>query len=225
MNESRRLGLKTGMSIVPTFLAIFIGFGVAAQVADVPAWSAIAMTLAVFAAPAQFAMIELSGQGAAAMVQMILVGILVNLRFFLMSLTLTHLFAGVPRRRMLWSAQFVAASSFLLTFFQSRKRDQTLDLHDFFLGLVSAAFSAAVAGTVIGVTFGAGLPPVFAFGASLFLPVYFALLLAGDVKGGYEIAAVLCGFALTPPVELLLPGWGVIVSALSVGAVLTAVER
>jgi predicted branched-subunit amino acid permease len=126
---------------------------------------------------------------------------------------------------MLWSAQFVAASSFLLTFFQSRKRDQTLDLHDFFLGLVSAAFSAAVAGTVIGVTFGAGLPPVFAFGASLFLPVYFALLLAGDVKGGYEIAAVLCGFALTPPVELLLPGWGVIVSALSVGAVLTAAER
>jgi hypothetical protein len=37
--------------------------------------------------------------------------------------------------------------------------------------------------------------------------------------------AVLCGFVFTPPVEMLLPGWGVFVSALGVGAAITVAEK
>lgn len=225
MNESRKKGFKAGITVIPTFLAIFIGFGIAARVADVPAPAAVLLTLAVYAAPAQFAIIELSGQGAAAIVQMIFAGVLINLRFFLMSLTLSHFFTDVPRRRMLASAHFVAASSYLLTFFQSRKKSEQVELHGFFTGMTLVAFPAAVVGTLIGVAFGTNLPPAFMFGASLFLPVYFALLLSGDVKGRYEIMAALCGFAFTPPVEMLLPGWGVFVSALGVGAAVTVAEK
>ncbi len=222
--DAWRAGLRASLSVVPTFVAIFAGFGIAAGVADVPAWGALALTAAVFAAPAQFAMIDLAGQGPSAIVQMIVAGILVNLRFLLMSLTLSHLFGRVRRTRLLLSAQFVIATSYLLTFFRSR-RQPPVDLHAYFRGIAAATLPAALLGTALGLAFGKELPPVLAFGATLFLPVYFALLLAGETKGRNEGGAVLGGLLLTPPVEYVLPGWGIFVTALTVGAAITAFER
>lgn len=219
-----RAGLRASLSIVPTFVAIFAGFGIAAEVAGVPAWGTIGLTLAVFAAPAQFAMIDLAGQGPSAIAQMIAAGILVNLRFLLMSLTLSHLFGRVRRSRLLLSAQFVIATSYLLTFFRSR-RQPPIELHAYFRGIAAATLPAALLGTVLGLSFGKELPPVAAFGATLFLPVYFALLLASETKGRREGGAVLGGLLLTPPVEFALPGWGIFVTALGVGAAITAFER
>lgn len=219
-----REGLRASLSIVPTFVAIFAGFGVAAEVAGVPAWGTLALTVTVFAAPAQFAMLELGGQGPAAVLQMIVAGMLVNLRFLLMSLTLAHLFRGVPRRRLVLTAQFVIASTYLLTFFRSR-RDPPVDLHGYFRGIGAATLPAALAGTLLGLAFGQGLPPVLAFAATLFLPVYFALLLANETRGRTEAGAVLGGLLLTPAIEHVLPGWGIFVAAMGVGALMTAFDR
>ncbi len=224
MTEALKRGLQAGSSIVPTFIAIFIGFGIASRVTDAPVWAALIMTAAVFAAPAQLVMLDLAGHGTAALAQVVIAGILVNLRFLLMSLTLAHLFPRLPRHHRLLAAQFVSASSYLLTFFQSRRR-QDVNLYDFYRGVVLMSFPAAVIGTAIGTWFGTGLPAVLAFGASLFLPVYFALLLAGDVRGRSEITAVLLGFLLTPPMEFAMPGWGLFVTAVGVGAVVTVTER
>lgn len=213
-----RAGLRAAMPIVPTFLGIFVGFGIAAQVAGVPPWAAVLMTVAVFAAPAQFAIVDAAGVG-----PMIAAGVLVNLRFFPMSLTLSQLLRG-PRWRLLLAAQFVIATSYLLTFFAARRRPP-VDVFAFYRGVILLAFPAALAGTVLGLVFGAGLPAVVAFGATLFLPIYFTLLLAGDLKGRYEILAALLGFAVTPFAEHLVPGWGVFLTGLGVGALLAAVER
>lgn len=224
--EGWRAGLRASLSIVPTFVAIFAGFGVAAQVAGVPAWGALGLTVTVFAAPAQFAMIELAGhgQGAGAVAQMIVAGVLVNLRFLLMSLTLSHMFGRVPRRRLLLSAQFVIASTYLLTFFRSRA-EPPVDLHAYFRAIGAATLPAALAGTALGLAFGQGLPAVLAFAATLFLPVYFALLLANETRGRREAGAVFGGLLLTPLVEHVLPGWGIFVTALGVGAAVAAFDR
>lgn len=213
-----RAGVRAAIPIVPTFLGIFTSFGIAAHVAGVPPWAALLMTVLVFAAPAQFAMIDAAGVW-----QMIAAGILVNLRFFLMSLTLSQVLRA-PRRRLLVYAQFVIATSTLLTFFAARRRAR-VDVPAFFRGVILLAFPAALVGTVLGLVFGMRLPPLLAFGATLFLPIYFALLLAGDLKGRYEIAAALLGFALTPFAEYAVPGWGVFLTALGAGALVTAVER
>jgi len=213
-----RAGLRAGGPIFPTFLGIFIGFGVAAQVAGVPPWAAVLMTMAVFAAPAQFAIVDAAGVG-----PMIAAGVLVNLRFFLMSLAMSQLLRG-PRWRLLLSAQFIIATSYLLTFFQSRRQPST-DLAAFYVGLVLLAFPAALTGTILGLLFGAGLPAVVAFGATLFLPMYFTLLLAAELKARYEIGAALLGFALTPFAEYAVPGWGVFLTGLGVGVAVTAVQR
>ncbi len=223
VSEDVKRGIKAGGAVAPTFVAIFIGVGIAAEVADLPPLATLLSSAAVFAAPAQFAMFDMAMRDHA-LLQIISVGVLVNLRFFIMSLTLTNFFATVPRKRLIYWAQFVSASSYLVTFFQSR-RDEPVDLFDFYRGVVFMTFSAAIVGTAIGIVIGAGLPALLAFGATLFLPVYFSLLLVGETKGRHEVAAVMIGLLFTPPLELLLPGWGLFVAAIGAGAIVTAAKR
>lgn len=217
MNRPFRQGLKAGSSVVPTFIAIFIGFGIAAVVVGMPALAAFLSTWSLFAAPAQFAMVDIAQQSSVVL-QIVSVGILVNLRFFVMSLTLAALFPPLPRRRLALWAQFVSASSYLLTFFHSRRAPQE-ELFDYYRGVVVMSFPAAVIGTALGIWFGSGLPPLFTFGASLFLPVYFALLLSSEVRKRREVTAVVLGFIGTPPLELLVPGWGLFIAAIAAGLV------
>jgi predicted branched-subunit amino acid permease len=223
VSEDVTRGIKAGGAVAPTFVAIFIGVGIAAEVADLPPLATLLSSATVFAAPAQFAMFDMAMQDHA-LLQIISVGVLVNLRFFVMSLTLTNFFDTVPRRRLVYWAQFVSASSYLVTFFQSR-RDEPVDLFDFYRGVVFMTFTAAIVGTAIGVVIGAGLPALLAFGATLFLPIYFSLMLVGETKGRYEVAAVMIGLLFTPPLELLLPGWGLFVAAIGAGAIVTAAKR
>lgn len=222
MNRDFKRGFKAGSTIVPTFVAIFIGLGVAASLLHIPALATLLSTVAIFAAPAQFAMVDVAAHSSA-LVQIVSVGVLVNLRFFVMSMTLSTLFAHVPKRRLAIWAQFVTASSYLVTFFESRRAtDGSQDLFDFYRGVVAAAFPAAVIGTVLGVWFGTGLPPVFNFAATLFLPVYFTLLITSEQKSRNETLAVMLGFLVTPLFEAVVPGWGLFIVALSVGALLEA---
>ncbi len=214
-----RDGVRAALAVAPTFLSVFLSFGIAAQVTGVPAWAALAMTTIVFAAPAQFAMLDAFGA-----LQMIAAGVVVNLRFFLMGLTLSHIFGRRPRRELLVSAHFIAASSYLLTFFAARRRPG-LAAHTYYRGIVAVVFPAALIGTAVGYAAGAALPPLVAFGATLFLPIYFALLLANDLQGRYEVAAALLGFVGTPVAEYVLPGWGMFLAALGAGALVTAAER
>ena len=104
-----------------------------------------------------------------------------------------------------------------MTFFESRRNTQ-VDLFEYYKGVVLVSFPAALAGTLLGVWFGTGLPALFNFAATLFLPVYFSLLLSGETRNRRELFAVVAGFIATPPLELLMPGWGLFVVAAAVGA-------
>jgi len=216
-------GLRAGSTVTLTFVAIFIGVGIAAQAAGVEAWATMLMTVAVFAGPAQFAMIDVAAQ-TGVLLQVISVGVLVNLRFFVMSMTLSQMFGAVSRRRLALWAQFVSASSFLLTFFEAR-RVADGDMFAYFRGVVVASFPGALIGTALGVALASGLSETLMFGASLFLPVYFALLLVSEIARRSELAAVAVGLVGTPLMELWLPGWGLFIVALIAGMVATKVRR
>jgi predicted branched-subunit amino acid permease len=213
-------GFRAGLGVVPTFGFMFLGYGLAAAVAGMPPAAALAITVAVFAAPAQFAMADVAAQGGG-IIQLVGIAVVVNLRFFVMSLTLAGTFGGERRlSQLLWS-QFVSATTFLTTFFHWRGGRAREPL-SFFQGVVLAAVPAALLGTAAGLWIGGEVSEVVAFAASLFLPVYFTLLLAGDTQGRRELTAAALGFALTPPAELLLPGWGLFAVALGVGVGLYA---
>jgi len=206
--------MRAGAAVVPTFGVMFLGFGLAAGVAGMPGLAALASTLLVFAAPAQFAMADVVAQGGGVL-QMVFIAVVVNLRFFVMSLTLAGVFERRRFSQILW-CQFVSATTYLTTFFHWR-RGGVADPFVFYQGVVLAALPAALVGTAVGAWFGAGLPALLAFAATLFLPVYFTLMLAGERQSRSEFVAVVLGFALTPPAELLMPGWGLFVVALATG--------
>jgi len=198
---------------------MFFGFGLAAGVAGMPELAALASTLLVFAAPAQFAMADVAAQNGGVL-QVVLIAVVVNLRFVVMSLTLAGTFE--PRRpaHLIW-CQFISATTYLTTFFHWRG-GRVLDPFAFYQGVVVAALPAALVGTAVGAWFGAALPALLAFAATLFLPVYFSLLLAGERHSRRELGAVALGFVLTPPAETLMPGWGLFVVALAAGTGLYA---
>jgi predicted branched-subunit amino acid permease len=208
-------GFKAGANVAPTFGFMFLGYGLSASVAAMPEWAALCLTLLVFAAPAQFAIADVSAQGGGAF-QMIFIAVVVNLRFFVMSLTL----AGTFDRERRWShlawCQFVSATTYLTTFFNWRGREGG-DPFRFYQGVVMAALPAALAGTAVGLWLGAGPPALLAFAATLFLPVYFSLMLAGERLSRAELSAVVMGFVFTPLVEVVLPGWGLFLVAMTVG--------
>lgn len=222
-SESFRLGIRASVPALPTIFSIFLGFGLASQVAGVPALGAIAMTLAIYAAPALYAIIDLSGSGATVF-QLIAIGVLVNLRFFVMSVTLSQMFKEIPTRRLLRWAYCIAATPFLLTFFQSRKQNAG-NLFDYYRGISIAIFPAVILGAIAGISISGEMPPPFVFATALFMPIYFSLLLAAEVKRKHEIGAVALGFSLTPPLESLAPGWGLTLAALTAGVTMTVIKR
>ncbi|MGA8259426.1 MAG: AzlC family ABC transporter permease [Arenicellales bacterium] len=211
-------GFKAGANVVPTFVVMFFGVGLASGLAHMPHLVTVLTSLVVFAAPAQFAMADVAHQGGG-IIQMITIAIVVNLRFFVMSLTLASTFTGNSRLTNLVWCPFISATTYLTTFFHWRA-GRVADPFAFYQGVVLAVLPAALIGTAVGMWFGTGMPALMAFGATLFLPVYFSLMLAGEKQTRNESAAVVLGFLLTPLVEVVLPGWGLFVVALTVGLAL-----
>lgn len=211
-NADFRRGFKAGLALGVTFIAIFSGYAIAAIQKGLEPALTFLFTVIVFAAPAQYAVVDMIGSGAA-LWQLILVGILMNVRFFIMSLTMSHFVRQVPLKKLLPWTYFVAASPFLLALFDKRK-NRDADFLKFFIGVVCAGLPLTYAGTLLGIVVQSGLPPLLTFAALLFFPVYFTVLIVGDVKKRLEIFTVLASFFLAPFIELAMPGWGIILSAL-----------
>lgn len=207
-----RRGFKAGLIAGATFVPIFAGFGILAVQKGLSPALAIMTTVIVFAAPAQYLIADMIGS-AAAVWQFIIAGILMNTRFFIMSLTMSHFVRHVPLKKVLPLAHFVNATTFFLALFDKRK-NKDADFFSYFCGVASAGFPATVLGTLLGVMIYKDLPPLFLFASSLFLPVYLSILIAGDVKKKLEITIVVSCFIAAPFAEILAPGWGVVLAAL-----------
>lgn len=211
-------GFIAGSGAIPTFGVMFFGFGLAATIAGIAEWQVLLITFLVFAAPAQFAMVDVATQGGGVL-QVIFIAVLVNLRFFPMSLTLAGITGPDNNWKHVICSQFVSATTYLTTFFGWR-RGGVEDPFRYYQGVVLATVPIALFGTAVGIWLGAGLPQMFAFVASLFLPIYFTLLLKSEDKTQKENLAIVSGLVLTPAAELLLPGLGLFLVALFTGLVL-----
>jgi predicted branched-subunit amino acid permease len=85
--------------VTPTIFSIFMGFGVSAALAGVPASAAMLMSGLIYAVPAQYAILDLAVSTPAGVGQLALVGAMANLRFFVMGLWMAQAFRDVPKRK------------------------------------------------------------------------------------------------------------------------------
>src|SRR3954470_5569159 len=170
-----RIGMRAGLPLVLPTLLGGLSFGVLAQ----PVMGSVApilMSLIVFSGAAQFAALTVLTAGGSALAA-IVSAMLMNARWLPMGLAVGPFLKGRPVRRAFESLALVDAS-----FALSSRGDGTYD-RGVLIGATLPQGAAWVGGTAAGVLGGAVLADPQSLGLDAMFPAFFAVLLAGEVRG------------------------------------------
>jgi predicted branched-subunit amino acid permease len=180
-----RTGVRAGLPLIlPTF-AGGISFGVLAQ----PVMGSVApvvMSVIVFSGAAQFAALTVLTAGGGA-IAAIAAGMMMNGRWLPMGLAVGPFLTGGPLKRTAQSLALVDAS-----FALSRRDDGTYD-RGVLIGATLPQAAGWVGGTLAGVVGGALLADPESLGLDAMFPAFFAVLLAGEVRGRLPMVAAATG--------------------------------
>ncbi len=175
----------------PIALAVFVfgaSFGVLAVAARLPAWSVVLMSALVFAGSAQFAALGVIAAGGSVLTA-ILAGALLNLRFIATGIAVARSLPGGRFRRSLL-AQLSIDESYAMSVRAGAPGPpdgRTLVVTGAFL------YTAWVAGTLIGVLFGAVLGDPKRFGLDAAFPAGFVALLWPLLSGRHAVRCAIAG--------------------------------
>src|SRR5829696_154192 len=217
MHESSdlRSGIRVGAPMVlPTF-AIGISFGVLAQPV-MGSLAPIVMSLVVFSGAAQFAALTVLTAGGGA-IAAIAAGMLMNARWLPMGLAVGPFLRGRPLRRATESLALVDAS-----FALASRGDGTYD-RGVLIGATLPQAAAWVGGTAVGVLGGALLADPQSLGLDAMFPAFFAVLLAGEVRGRAATSAAAAGGLIALALMPFTPAGIPVVAA--AGAALIGLRR
>jgi predicted branched-subunit amino acid permease len=206
---------------VPAFvlLSTTIGFGALTRDGGFELAHAVFITVTTFALPNQVVLIDQLMRGAT-LAGAALAVTLTAVRLMPMTVTLVPLIRGTRRRRLLEivAVHFVAIS----TWIEGNRRlaampeDERLPFH---LGVGAAMLAMMLAGTIVGYTLVAGVPPVVNAALLFTTPLYFFLSLIATSRSRMDYAAVALGCALTPALYLLVPGFDLLLGGVVGGTV------
>jgi predicted branched-subunit amino acid permease len=216
-------GARAAVPIYAGFLAITFALGIAAHARGLSSGEVLLMSAVVFAAPAQFPAIELLPLGGHA-TQILLGTIFINLRFAVMSFALAPHFARVRTAMLALGAQFISLSTFALSFLRFQ-RQSAFDNFPYFLGVAIPSYICYLMGTVVGYHFGFRIPGGFEEGIRFIFPAYLSALLASELRDRGSVLLVAVAFLATPMVETLVPGWGLILTAVMVATGAVGLEE
>lgn len=198
--------------------ATFVAFGAACAAAGVGLGWTLACGLLVFGMPGQLVLLQ-AGGGLSA----VPAALFANSRFLPMAIAIAPLF-GPWRGRTLLAAPFIAVTPWVAGL-RSLPGLAIEDRLPWFVsfGLVCAA--AAAAGMVAGHALG-GVLEGGAQAALVFVnPLYFALLIALDLRWPKPRAAALCGMAAALPCLWLPPGVALLVAGVAGGTIAFRLTR
>ena len=178
-------GLRKGFPIALGYLPIAIAFGLLAKIVGLSIQSSILMSAVVFAGASQFIALNLL-LAETNHWQIIFTVLIINLRHFLMSAFISQRINKKSRKLLPLLAFGITDETFSLI---------SLNLHtnnnlSFVLGINLSAYIGWVAGTVIGVAVGKGLPVIVQTSMGIALYVMFIGLLIPGIKKSKEKLAV-----------------------------------
>lgn len=203
----------------------YIGFGALAFDANFSLALTLFSTMTIWALPGQIALIELRALGTAAPA-LVLAVMLTSARFLPMAVTLLPLLRHPAYRRWHYylAGHFVAMTGWAVAI----RRCPMLPLEQrlpYFLGFASALWLACVAGTAGGYFASGSLSELVTLGLVFLNPVYFILLLGGEVRHRQGVLALLSGAMAGPLMQLVTPQWGLLVAGIVGGTVAFGVDR
>ena len=217
--EEFREGLVTSVPIALGYLAVSFAFGIHATATGLSPIMSTIISLTSLSSSGQFAGVGIMA-AAGSYVELALAVLTINLRYILMSLSLTQKIAPMP----LWHKLIIgyAVTDEIYAAAIGRDKDVT---RDYYVGLMLLPVLGWTMGTLLGASLGALLPQdvVNALGIALYC-MFIALVVPPARKDRSILRAVLLTAALSlalaylPGVRALSAGWRVILLALAVPA-------
>lgn len=206
-------GAREAIGVPTAVLAAgYIGFGALAGAKGASIWAISASTIFIWALPGQLVLMEM-WQLAAPMIAVLLAVSLTNARFLPMTLTLLPVVRVDvhPRWRYYAAAHLVAMTSWAVCMRRCPDMPGPERL-PFFAGFSLACIATSVIAGAAGFLVAAAIPPVIQVGLVFLNPVYFFVILVGDVQTRPAALALACGGLLGPVFHWVTPEWSVLAS-------------
>ncbi|MFY0728576.1 AzlC family ABC transporter permease [Pseudomonas sp. NFX15] len=213
-------GCIDSIPVCLAFLFMFFSIGVLLASAGFSLLQSIVMTLAVHAAPLQVFIGQ--SDGGIGVGALIMITLLVNFRFMIMSSVLCEQFKSVSLAKMMWSVQLLSVSTFTLA---NATKGGTLDSYRYYLGAGIASLSVAIFATILGYLIRADLGVMAYAVIAMILPIHFTALVGMSWPKWRPVLATAIGFIATPIVGVWLGAYHVFVVPLVLGAVFLSAER
>ncbi|MCC6531271.1 MAG: AzlC family ABC transporter permease [Burkholderiales bacterium] len=206
-------------------VASHIGFGAFAQANGISSAAAVFSTVAIWALPGQFVLVEawVLGAGMFAIVPAVM---FTAARFLPMSLTLIPLMRH-PRHGK--PAYFAAAHLISnISWAAVTPRCDEIPVSErlsFFLGFSTCCWSIAMVSVAAGYALAGAIPRSVQGALLLFVPLTYLLMLTGEVRHRAGRLALLFGALAGPLAHLLDPHWGMLAGALVAGTAAFGLDR
>jgi predicted branched-subunit amino acid permease len=209
-----RFDIAPAVALAATFLA----FGAACAAAGIGLGWTLACGLLVFGMPGQLVLLQAGGSLSA-----VPAALFANSRFLPMAIALVPIF-GPWRGRTLAAAPFIAVTPWAAAL----RRLPGLPVEDrlpWFVAFGSLCMAAAAGGMVAGHALGARLEGGAQAALVFVNPLYFALLIALDLRWPKPRAAAACGMAAALPCLWLPPGVALLVAGVAGGTLAFWISR
>jgi predicted branched-subunit amino acid permease len=205
--------------------ASYTGFGALAHDGGWPIWPSLLSTLTVWALPAQLIMLEMSVAGAPVGAVMFAV-LLSCMRFFPMTIALLPVLrdARPGPLRYYVGAQFVAMTCWAATMRRAPELPRTERLA-FFIAFSVGCMTTSWAGTLFGYYGASSIPAVLRVALPFLTPLYFLLILLGELKAPRDRIALVLGGVAGPLIHAWAPQWSVLAAGLVGGTIAWAIGR
>ena len=221
-----RLGVRDAWGIPVAVLAAgFVGYGSLAAEYGLSIAHSVFASVAIWALPAQLILIEMHSVGAAA-VAIVIASTLSGARFLPMTMSLMPLIRD-PRygkATVYFAAQLIS----MIGWTMAMRRCPDLPFEQrlpYLIGFQLVCISVAAVSAATGHLLAGGLPPLVRLGLVFLAPVYFLMILIGDLRTRLAAMAVACGALAGPLLFIVDPQWSVVAAGMIGGTVAYALQR
>lgn len=220
INDLRR-GMKDGMPIALGYLPVSFTFGMMAVAQGLPAWFAILISMVNLTSAGQFAGLPLI-LSAASPIEMAVTQFIINLRYSLMSLSLTQkIDPSVKTGQKLRMSFGVTDEIFAIASVRPEKISAR-----YFYGLMATPYMGWTLGTVFGALLGSVLPELISSSLSIAIYGMFIAIILQEMKNKFSVgfvvalsAALSCLFYFVPALSGVSSGFVIIICAVAASAV------
>lgn len=195
--------------------ATFLAFGAASAEAGLALRWALAASLLIYGMAGQVVLLQLAGAPGVGVVPAALGATAANARFFPMAVAIAP-WLGPHRARRWWALPFIAITPWAAGMRRLPALPEGARLR-WFLGFALASWIAAALATAAGHALAPHLDPALRAALLFANPLYFALLMAADLRAPAPRRAMLLGAIAAPAALWLPPAWGLLAAGLAGG--------